>query len=123
MMLLTLTEIADKLHYVGTDRERSVRRLFVKHGVPFIRRGRGVYFATERQYEALIEAMTTCSTLGGAAKTSTSGGRSVSGAKRGSSRSILAERIAATMRRPTAQSSKPKSGTKSFTVLEGGRTA
>ena len=56
MMLLTLTEIADKLHYVGTDRERSVRRLFVKNGVPFIRRGRGVYFATERQYEALIEA-------------------------------------------------------------------
>src|SRR5258708_4818174 len=117
MVLLPLTAIADRLHYVGTDRERSVRRLFVKHGVPFIRRGRGFYFATEQQYKALIEAMTTCSTSGGAAKTSTSGGRFVSGAKRGSSKSILAARIDATMRRTTAQSSKPKSGSKPFTVL------
>ena len=122
MMLLPLTTIADRLHYDGTDRERSVRRLFVKHGVPFIRRGRGVYFATEQQYEALIEAMTTCSTSGGAAKTFTSGGRSVSGAKRGSSKSILAARIAATRQKPIGQSSKPKTDTKCFTVLEGGRS-
>jgi hypothetical protein len=53
MVLVPLTAIADRLHYGGTDRERSVRLLFLKHGVPFIRRGRGVYFATERQYEAL----------------------------------------------------------------------
>jgi hypothetical protein len=122
MMLLPLTEIADRLHYVGTDRERSVRRLFDKHGVPFIRRGRGVYFATKGQYEALIEAMTTCSTSGGAAKTSTSGGRSASGARRGSSRSILAAQIAETLRKPIGQSSKQKSDTKCFTVVEGGRT-
>ena len=123
MVLLPLTAIADRLHYVGTDRQRSVRRLFVKHRVPFIRRGRGVYFATEPQYEALIEAMTTCSTSGGAAKTSTSGGRSVSGAKRGSSKNILAAQIAETLQKPIGQSSKQKSDTKCFTVVEGGRTA
>jgi hypothetical protein len=122
MVLLPLTTIADRLHYNGTDRERSVRRLFVKHGVPFIRRGRGVYFVTEEQYEALIEAMT-CSPSEGAAKNSTCAGRSVSGARRGSSRSILAAQIAETLQKPIGQSSKQKSDTKCFTVVEGGRTA
>jgi len=60
MMLLPLTTIADRLHYVGIDRERSVRRLFAKYSVPIVKRGRGSYFVTEQQYEELIEAMTIC---------------------------------------------------------------
>ena len=44
------------------------------------------------------------------------------GGKRGSSKSILSERIAETMQRRIDQSSKPSSDTKSFTVVEGGRT-
>ena len=38
------------------------------------------------------------------------------------SKSILSERIAETMQRRIDQSSKPSSDTKSFTVVEGGRT-
>ena len=121
MMLLPLTTIADRLHYVGIDRERSVRRLFAKYSVPIVKRGRGSYFVTEQQYEALIEAMTICSTSGGAAKISTSVGRSVWVAKRGSSKSILAAQIAETLRKPIGQSLKQKSDTKCFTVVEGGR--
>jgi hypothetical protein len=120
-ILLPLGAIADRLNYVGRDRERSVRRLFAKLGVPIVKRSRGVYFVTEEQYEALIEAMT-CSPSEGAAKISICAGRSVSGAKNGSSRSILAAQIAETLRKPTVQSSKRKSDTKCFTVVEGGRT-
>ncbi len=47
--LLSLAVIADRLHYAGSDRERSVRRLFARHEIPIIRRGRGVYFVTELQ--------------------------------------------------------------------------
>jgi hypothetical protein len=119
--MLSLATIAERLHYSGRDRERSVRRLFARHGVPMIRRGRRVYFVTEQQYAELIEKMT-CSQSGGEAKIFTSAVRSVSGAKRVSSKSILAERIAATMPKRTVRSSKPISATKSFTVVEGGRT-
>ena len=123
MKMLPLATIAETLHYSGRDRERSVRRLFARHRVPIIKRGRGAYFVTEAQFAELIEKMTTCLPSGVEAKTSTSAVRSVSGVKRESSKNILAEQIAATMQRPTDQSSKPKSDTKYFTVVAGGRTA
>jgi hypothetical protein len=120
--LCPLSVIAERLHFMGPDRERSVRRLFERHRVSIIKRGPGVYFATAAQYAELIEKMTTCSQSGVEAKTSISVARSVSGGKRASSKSILAERIAATTLTPTDRSSKRKSATKSFTVVEGGHT-
>lgn len=87
--MLPLATIAERLHYSGRDWERSVRRLFQRHDVSMIRRGRGAYFVTEAQYAELIEKITTCSRSGVEAKTSTSVVRSVSGGKRASSRSFL----------------------------------
>jgi hypothetical protein len=120
--LLTVDDVADRLHFAGLNRNRWFQRLFMRHGVQFIRRGKGVYFVTERQYAALIEAMTTCSQSESAANTSTSAVRSVSGGKRASSRNILAAQIAATLQTPTDRSSKRIYATKSFTVVAGGRT-
>src|SRR5262249_32670598 len=74
--MLSLTTIAQRLHYGGRDRKRSVRRLFARLGVPMIRRGRGVYFVTDQQYAQLIEKMT-CLPSGSAANISTSAVRSV----------------------------------------------
>src|SRR5690349_20921699 len=119
--LSPLSTIADRLHYTGRDRKRSVRRLFARHRVSIIKRSRGAYFVTEAQYAELLEKMTTCSRSGVEAKTSISVARSVSGGKRASSKSILAERIAAMTPTPTDRSSKRKSAMKSFTVVEGGR--
>ena len=119
-MLLALEIIADRLQYAGSDRERRVRRLFARHGVPIIKLGRGVYFVTEFQFAALIEA-TTCLPCASAAKTGTSVVRSVSGGKRISSKSILAAQIAETMQTPTDRSSRRKPATKCFTVVAGGR--
>jgi tRNA(Ile)-lysidine synthetase-like protein len=119
IMLLPLAIIGERLHYGGRDRERSVKRLFRRYGVPMIRRGRS-YFVTEQQYVELIEKMT-CLPSGAEARISTSGARSVWGGKRVSSKNILAERLAETTRRSTAPKSRPRSGTKSFTVLVGGR--
>src|SRR5215510_15060111 len=109
--LLSPAIVADRLYYTGRDRERSVRRLFARHSIPIIRRGRGAYFVTELQYAALIEAMTTCSPSGSAARTSTSGGRSVWGAKRASSKSTLQAVIAEKMPRRTSRSSRRTSAT------------
>src|SRR5262249_2718187 len=120
--LCPLSTIADRLHYTGRDRERSVRRLFERHRVSIIKRSRGAYFVTEWQYAALIEKMTTCLPSGAEARTTTSGVRSVSGGKRASSKSTLAERIAAMTQTLTDRSSKLKSATKAFTVVEEGRT-
>jgi hypothetical protein len=123
LVLVPLEVVADRLCYTGSDRERSVRRLFSRHGVPIIRRGRGIYFVTELQYAALIEAMTTFSPSGSAAKNSTSGGRSGWGGKRASSKSTLQAAIAEKMPKHTSRSSKRISATKPFTVVEGGRSA
>jgi hypothetical protein len=120
--LLSMEAVAERLQYGGRDHLRSVRRLFGRHGVPMIRRGRAAYFVTEAQYAELIEKMTTCSQSDVEAKTTTSAVPSVSGGRRVSSKSILAGRIAETMRRPTGRNSRQKSDTKSFTVVEGGRT-
>jgi integrase len=75
--MLTLATVAERLHCDGRDRERSVRRLFERHGVCMIRRGRRAYFVTEGQYAELIEKMTVCSQSGGEAKNSMSAVRSV----------------------------------------------
>jgi len=121
VVLLPLTTIADRLQYAGKDRVRSVRRLFARHDIPIIKRSRGAYFTTEQQYTALIEAMIKCSPSASAANSSTSVARSVSAGKRASSKNILAAQIAETLQTPIAPNSKPISGTKSFTVVEGGR--
>ena len=118
----SLATIAERLKYSGRDRERSVRRLFAQLGVPMIRRGRGGWFVTDQQYEQLIEKMT-CLPSDAEARTSTSAVLSVSGGRRVSSKSILAERITEKMQTRIVRSSKPKSAMKSFTVVEGGRTA
>jgi hypothetical protein len=120
-MMLTLATIAERLHYSGRDQKRSVRRLFARHRVAMIKRGRGVYFVTEQQYAELIEKLT-CLASGAEAKTSTPAVRSVSGGKRVSSKNILAGRIAAKLQKNTVPSSKPISDMKSFTVVQGGRT-
>ena len=120
MRLRTLKEVADDLHYRGIDRERSVRRLFARMGIKILRPSRGIYLVTDLQFEQLIEAMT-CLPCGSAEEIGTSVVRSVSGAKRESSKNILAAQIAATLQTPTGRSSKRTSGTKSFTVVEGGR--
>src|SRR5262245_59015811 len=108
-MLLTLETIAERLHYTGSDRERSVRRLFAQHRVPIIRRGRSAHFVTEQQYAALLEALTTCSHSEGAVQNSTSVARSVSGARRATSQSTLRAAIAEMVPKPTDRTSKPRS--------------
>jgi hypothetical protein len=45
--LFTLDEVAETLRYVGTDRERSVRRAFTRHGISILRRDRGTFLVTE----------------------------------------------------------------------------
>ena len=55
--LYTLAEIADHLRYTGCDRERSVRRLFDRYGVPVLRRDRSTFLVTEKQLASLLEAM------------------------------------------------------------------
>src|SRR6516165_5464760 len=121
-MLLTLTTIADRLQYAGRDRERSVRRLFARHRVPIIKRSRGVYFVTEQQYTALLEAMTTCSHSGSADRNFMYVALSVSGSRRDTSKSTLRAAIAEKTQKPIARVSKAKSGTSCFTVLTGGRS-
>jgi hypothetical protein len=118
----SLATIAERLKYTGRDRERSVLRLFERLGVPMIKRGRGGWFVTDQQqYEQAIEKMT-CLPSGVVARTSTSVARSVSVGNRVSSTNILRERIAAKLQKRTVQSLRSRSGTKSFTVVEGGRT-
>jgi hypothetical protein len=119
---LTLAEVADRLRVAGQDCERSVRRLFDRHGINILRPNHRTFLVTERQYAALLEAMT-CSPSESAAKSITSGARSVLVVRRESSKNILREQIAATMQTRTDRSLRPKSGMNSFTVLEGGRKA
>ena len=118
--LLTLGELADRLHYDGRDRERSVRRCFRHYGVPLVRRdGRG-YLATEQQFAALLEAMT-CSLSEKEGATGTSGARSASVKRRASSKNTLRAAIAEKMQKPIELGSSTRSGENSFTVVEGGR--
>ena len=72
----TLGEIADEFRYTGRDRERSVRRLFLRLGIPLLRRDRATFLVTEEQRSSLIEAMK-CSPYADAEKSGTSGARFV----------------------------------------------
>jgi len=119
--LFTLDEVAAILRYVGTDRERSVRRAFERHGISILRRDRGKFLVTEQQLAALMEAMK-CSQSVDEAGCTTSGVRSVSAARPASSKSALRDAIAKKMPIPTVRGSKRRSGRKCFTVLAGGRT-
>ena len=65
----SLATIAARLHYSGRDRERSVRRLFARHRVPIIKRGRGAYFVSDAQFTELIDACRRLDGLDGAART------------------------------------------------------
>jgi hypothetical protein len=117
----TLLDIADRLHIPGKDRVRTVRRLFRRLEIPFLQRCRGRDLVTECQFAALIEAMT-CSPYENAASVSTSVARSVSVERPASSKSIARDALGERMLRRTDRVLKTNSGTKSFTVQEGGRT-
>ena len=119
--LYDLSEIADALHYTGADRERSVRRIFARHGIAILRRDRRTFLVTEQQYAALLEAIK-CSPSAGEADSGTSVVRSVSVAKAASSKNTLRAAIERRMPRRTARGSKRTSGGKCFTVLAGGRS-
>ena len=86
--LYTLTEIAQELRYTGRDRERSVRRLFRRHQIPFLRRDRATILITDQQFRALVEAMK-CSPCVSEAGSTTSVARSVLVAKPAGSKSTL----------------------------------
>ena len=53
LKLHTLAEVAEELRYTGRDRERSVRRLFNRHGIALLRRDRGTFLVTDQQLAAL----------------------------------------------------------------------
>lgn len=118
----TLAEVAEELRYTGRDRERSVRRLFARHGVAITRRDRATYLVRDEQLAALYEAMI-CSRSEGAAPNSTSAVRSESVARPASSKSTLRGVIAGKMPKRTGRALRRKPAMKCFTVLEGGRNA
>src|ERR1700730_14943663 len=120
--LHTLSEIADRLRLPGRDRQRAVLRRFARFGIPIVNGGRGARLVTDQQFKQLIEAMT-CLPCEDAASASTSAARSASVVKPVSSKNILRGVIAEKARKPIARASRRKSGTKCFTVLEGGRSA
>jgi hypothetical protein len=59
MKLFTLDEVATR--YIGTDRERSVRGLFRRHGITILRRDHDTWLVTEAQLATLMEALDQCS--------------------------------------------------------------
>jgi hypothetical protein len=121
--MLTLDEVADRLHYSGRDRLRSVRRAFQRYGVPLIRRDHRNFFATEAAVAALVEAMSSCpSQSENAEQDGTRAARSASVAKPATSRSTLRAAIEKKMPRRISRSSKPSCEPKSFSVVTGGRT-
>jgi hypothetical protein len=68
--LIPLSELADRLHYEGRDRARSVRRCFQRHGLHLLQRDGRSVFATERLYQELIQRMQTCSNCDAEARSS-----------------------------------------------------
>ncbi len=54
---LTLEDVADRLHFDGKDRVRSVRRLLDKHQIPFIQPTRRHILVLESQYALLMERL------------------------------------------------------------------
>jgi hypothetical protein len=100
LKLYTLAEVADDLRYSGRDRERSVRRLFLRYGVPILRRDRGTFLITDQQLTALVDAMK-CSPSENVVVFGTSVARSASVAKPVASKNTLRDAIAERMRRHT----------------------
>lgn len=118
--LLTLDEVAERLRYTGRARERSVRRLIDRLKVPHRRRGKRILLS-EGDYRFLLERMK-CSTSENVATSTMSEAASVSGRKSGSSKSELRDAVNARMRKRMRRASNKRSGTSSFTVVEGGPT-
>jgi hypothetical protein len=121
--LITLRELADRLHYEGRDRERSVRRCFQKHGLQLLKRDGRAAFATEQLYQELLWRMQACSASVDEANYSMRAVQSASAGRSGKSRNTLRAAVNAKLRSATSIGSKPKSETKSLTVLPGGRGA
>ena len=113
-------DIADAVGYDGTDAIRSVRRLFTIHRVPYLRPTKGVYLATPDQYRELMEAVT-CSPSASEEASSMSAVRSASARKPAQSGSTLQDAVNDRLQRTTYPRSKRKSGTSSFTVVQGGK--
>ena len=102
--LIELEEIARRLKFDGTDLRRSVRRVFDRHHVPLIKRGRNNFFATEAQYALLMERME-CLQSEKKANGTTVEARSVSGRRSRGSKSTLRDAVNATLRKRTEPSS------------------
>jgi len=115
-----LEYVAERLHYSGKDRIRSVRRLFAKHGVPYLRRDAHTQLVTEAQWRLLLARMETCSSLGNEAASTTSVERCESGKRSKPSKSTVRDLIASKLPTSTEPDSNPKSDRSSFTVLRGG---
>ena len=120
--LLTLTEVADILRYEGKDRERSVRRLFDRLGVPMLRRDRNTYLVTEQQLDTIRKAIT-CSQSENEAGFTTAAARSVLVKRPDKLRNTVQAKIKNELRKSTPTRSPEKSGGRSFTVVAGGRGA
>ena len=105
LKLHTLAEVADDLRYTGTDRERSVRRLFQRYRIPILRRDRGTFLATDQQLAARLEAMK-CSPSESAVESGTSVARSVLVVKPVASKSTLRDAISEQMQKATGRVSK-----------------
>ena len=74
---ITLSEVAVGLDIDGVDRERTVRRLLLRHQVPYIRVNRNKILLTKQQFDLLLRRMT-CLASGNGADTTTVVERSVS---------------------------------------------
>ena len=120
--LYTLAEVADDLRYEGKDRERSVRRLFDRLGVPMLRRDRNTYLVTEQQLDTIRKAIT-CSQSENEADFIIAAARSVSVKRPGKLKSSVQDKIKNALRKSTSTRSPEKSGGRSFTVVAGGRGA
>ena len=89
--LYTVAEVADQLRYTGSDRERSVRRLFQRYGIPILRRDHGTFLVTDEMVGMLLEAMK-CSPSENAVTSGMSVARSASVARPATSKSTLRDR-------------------------------
>lgn len=117
--LLTLDEVADRLHLPASqNRARTVRRLIRDKAAPFKKIGRAVYL-TQAQFEVLFERLT-CSPSAKKETLGTSGASSKGrGGKKSTSLSSAQDAITNAMRGPTQTSSnaKPKRGSSSASSL------
>jgi hypothetical protein len=119
--LITLSEMADLLHYEGRDRERSVRRCFQKHGLQLLKRDGRAAFATEQLYQELLWRMQGCSASVDEANYSMRAVQSASAGRSAKSRNTLRAAVNAKLRSNTCTALRPKSVTKPLMVLPGGR--